>query len=226
MLITDSIFFAFLRCEIKADLLYKKEVGIQSSFIEEREHSFKAYKQKCSILLQEMSSKDKCFIGNLPLQEFKKYTYKYVFDCLLEAKNLRSYTHVLEYFPSSNKTDNHYISIRFVPQEKIKKYDKILLAFDAFVLMANGWEPKYGIIIHGSNPKRTKVKLMILMKTVRSIIERIETQITQNVSLKPILKKHCSECEFQKLCRAKAIQNDDLSLLRGMTVVERKGFVA
>jgi predicted RecB family nuclease len=37
-----------------------------------------------------------------------------------------------------------------------------------------------------------------------------------------VLIPHCAECEFQARCRQKALENDDLSLLSGMTEKERR----
>ena len=36
-----------------------------------------------------------------------------------------------------------------------------------------------------------------------------------------VLNRHCPECEFQKRCRQKAIEEDDLSLLVGISEDER-----
>jgi len=225
MLITNDVFLAFLRCETKAHLLYKSEVGSQNTSIEWQERSLEAYKQQCSTLLRTTYTNEASFIGSLPLHELEKYTYQFVFDCFLEAQNLQTSVHALERLPDSTKSHYHYIPIRFIPHEKITRYDKLLLAFDALVLtMATGSEPQYGVIIHGHNQRRMKVSLATLIKKARSTIERIATQIIQDTSLRPILNKHCPECEFQSLCRQRAIKNDDLSLLAGMTAMERKRY--
>jgi predicted RecB family nuclease len=39
-----------------------------------------------------------------------------------------------------------------------------------------------------------------------------------------VLNRHCAECEFQGRCRKIAMENDDLSLLAGMTHRDRKKF--
>jgi hypothetical protein len=39
-----------------------------------------------------------------------------------------------------------------------------------------------------------------------------------------VLNRHCGECEFQARCRRKALETDDLSLLSGMSEMERKKF--
>ena len=38
-----------------------------------------------------------------------------------------------------------------------------------------------------------------------------------------VLNRHCDVCEFKQLCRAKAVEEDNLTLLRGMTLKEMVG---
>lgn len=224
MLITNDVFLAFLRCETKAHLLYKSEVGVQNEFIEWQEHSLEAYKQQCTTLLRTSRAVEVSFVGSLPLHELEKCVYQLVLDCSLEVNNQTS-THALDRILDPNKSHYLYIPIRFVLDEKITKYHKLLLAFDALVLTtATGSEPRYGVIIHGHDQRRMKVSLATLIKKARTTIERIATQITEDISLKPILNKHCPECDFQGHCRQRAIKNDDLSLLAGVTTTERRRY--
>src|SRR6266545_603598 len=38
-----------------------------------------------------------------------------------------------------------------------------------------------------------------------------------------MLNRHCPECEFRQSCRARAVETDDLSLLRGLSAKEIAG---
>jgi predicted RecB family nuclease len=148
-----------------------------------------------------------------------------VFDCLIQVHNLEVHLHALERLPDQDKTHYPFIPIRFVPNEKVTKYDKLLLAFDALALeLASGKRLRYGKIIYGRNHKPMKIRLPALMKEVRSTIDRITTQVAKQAPPELVLNKHCPECTFRNRCRQQVIERDDLSLLTGMSVVERKRY--
>ena len=110
-----------------------------------------------------------------------------------------------------------------MPNEKITKHDKLLLAFDALALStASGRKPPFGKIIHGSEQTAVKVNLDGLMDMAKSVVGKIAAQQASNAPPPLILNKHCAECEFQARCRQLAVEKDELSLLSGLTEKERK----
>jgi predicted RecB family nuclease len=225
LLITDDIFGAFLRCETKAYLLHGSIIGDPSAFTTWQHRSLETYRQQCSRHLRAQCSNDDCLLSTSSLQQLKKHPYQFVFDCLVQVHNLEVRLHALERLPDQDKTHYPYIPIRFVPNEKVTKYDKLLLAFDALALeLASGKRLRYGKIIYGRNHKPMKIRLPALMKGVRSTIDRITTQVAKQAPPELVLNKHCPECTFRNRCRQQAIERDDLSLLTGMSVVERKRY--
>ena len=60
------------------------------------------------------------------------------------------------------------------------------------------------------------------MPEVRQHIAKIDALLSRSSPPNLVLIPHCAECEFQTRCRQKALENDDLSLLSGMTEKERK----
>ena len=117
----------------------------------------------------------------------------------------------------------HLIPFRFIFTNKLDKADKLLLAFDAFTLSQSlGREISFGKIIHGDNHATSKVKIPKLVGEVRKRIDKIAVMLASSAPPELILNRHCAECEFQTRCHKEAIQQDDLSLLSGMTAKERK----
>ena len=116
-----------------------------------------------------------------------------------------------------------FIPIRFVFPNKLAKDDKLLLAFDAFVLSEMlGREVSLGKIIHGDDHATLKVKTSALAGEVRKRLEKIAALLSSPAPPDLVLNRHCAECEFQARCRKIAIEKDDLSLLAGMSEKERK----
>src|SRR5262249_17760637 len=112
--------------------------------------------------------------------------------------------------------------IRFNFSNKLSKDDKLLLAFDAFLLSKTlGCEIGLGKIIHGGNQSTVKIKISTLIDAVRERVENICKLISSSVPPDLVLNRHCAECEFQSRCRKKAVEQNDLSLLVGMSAKER-----
>ena len=117
------------------------------------------------------------------------------------------------------------IPIRFVFTNKLDSDDKLLVAFDAFTLSKSlGREISLGEVIHGDYHVTSRVKTWALAGEIRRRIEKIVALLASPSLPDLILNWHCVECEFQTRCHKEASQQDDLSLLSGMTWKERKKF--
>jgi predicted RecB family nuclease len=144
-------------------------------------------------------------------------------DAQLYSNVLESDLHAVQLVPAKDRSPVHVIPIRFIFTNKLDKDDKLLLAFDALTLSQSlGREVSFGKIIHGDNHATSKVKISTLVGEVRKRIDKIAVLLTSSAPPELILNRHCAECEFQTRCHKEAIQQDDLSLLSGMTAKERK----
>jgi predicted RecB family nuclease len=122
-----------------------------------------------------------------------------------------------------DKKQNPFTPIRFIPNNKITKQDKLLLAYDALILATvSGRVPHVGKIMRGNKHRIVKIELAGLLEITKTVVDKITTQLKNPIPPQLILNKHCTECEFQPQCRQIAIEKDDLSLLSGMTEKERK----
>ena len=135
-----------------------------------------------------------------------------------------THLHAIERVPSESRGKAaQFVPIRFIFRNKLTRDDKLLLAFDAFVLSAAlGREIAVGKIIHGDDHGTLKVKTSALATEVRKRMEKSAALLSSPTPPDLILNRHCAECEFQARCRQKAIEKDDLSLLAGMSEKERK----
>src|SRR5262249_10388456 len=124
----------------------------------------------------------------------------------------------------------HYEPSIFVGTYSISKEQQLELFFVGYVLeRLQHTSPVVGRII-GMDGKSHTVKLGGSAKALRPLLEPLHEWITVNAPQPPplVLNKHCPLCPFQRLCHAQAEQEDNLSLLHGMTArmirqYERKG---
>jgi CRISPR/Cas system-associated exonuclease Cas4 (RecB family) len=115
-------------------------------------------------------------------------------NCVLESE-----VHAVERAPSEGRgRPPQFIPIRFIFTNKLSVDDKLLLAFDAYVLFeATGREISFGKIIHGDDHSALRVKTAALSREVRKRIERIAAMLSSPTPPDLILNRHCVECEFQ-----------------------------
>jgi predicted RecB family nuclease len=118
----------------------------------------------------------------------------------------------------------------FVGTHSISKEQQLELSFVGSVLeRLQHTSPAAGRII-GMDGKSHTVKLGASAKALRPLLEPLHEWIMADSPKPPplVLNKHCPLCPFQRLCHAQAEQEDNLSLLHGMTArmtrqYERKG---
>ena len=146
--------------------------------------------------------------GQLQEEDLKNGKYHILLDCRIETQRLRSWIDgVQRALPRSNAQYRGYVPIRFVPNEKLSKLDKLLLAFDALALgEALGSAPPFGRIIHGAQHRIATITVSTLFPTVRSVIKKILSQGETPQAPQLILNKHCVECEFNSRCRQTALE--------------------
>lgn len=224
MPITKESFEAFLNCETKSYLKTSGAVGDQLEFTDWQQHLSEVFTQECHIRLRSSIREDEYLSSSTLPEDLERSRYQLVFDCVVETQELKSNTQALERVSALSRSKHYaFIPIRFVPNEKVTKHDKLLLAFDALTLFtATGKMPLFGKLIYRRGQKAVKVQLTGLIKKVRSVVVEIIARQVSQIPPPPILNKHCVECEFQARCRQIAVEKDELTLLSGLTEKERK----
>jgi predicted RecB family nuclease len=97
----------------------------------------------------------------------------------------------------------------------------LLLAFDARILShLQDFCPDIGILVCGPTFKRIRVHLRTHLDSLAAVLLQLRTQIASDSDPALVLNRHCDVCEFNQLCRARAVEADNLTLLSGMTLKE------
>jgi predicted RecB family nuclease len=121
---------------------------------------------------------------------------------------------------SSDIGDFHYLPFVFQSGAEAHESQRVLLDLYAFILSRlQGRVPDKGVIWKGAG-KSSAVQLSPGLKRGERILNaRTEEQRTEQPPML-ILNKHCQICEFQSRCHAQAVEEDNLSLLRGISEAE------
>ena len=211
MKISCDLFEAFLKCPTKCWLRAAGEPASGNAYaewVESRNGSYHA--AEIERLLSEIP-KDEVAVSPPP-ENLKTGKWRLAANLAARAQMnscvLESEVHAVERAPSEGRgKPTQIIPIRFIFTNKLGADDKLLLAFDAFVISdVTGREISLGKIIHGDDHSALKVKTAALAGAVRKRIERIAELLSSPTPPDLVLNRHCSECEFQTRCRQKAIE--------------------
>jgi len=112
----------------------------------------------------------------------------------------------------------HYLPLLCYEGQTIRQNQRQLMAILGTVIgNLQGRMPAIGLIYHARECKLTRVQLSAgLQEKARRILHEVKELHASEQPPSLILNSHCRMCEFRDRCHAQAMNDDDLSLLRGM----------
>ena len=225
MKITPSLFHAYIKCPTKCWLKFTGELPSGNPYATWMLCQNEAYRHAAIERLRSEVLQDECAFAPPP-ETIKTSKWRLGFDVGVTFQNLETRLHAIErILPESRGQFARLLPIRFVFTNKLGKDEKLLLAFDAFMLSSVlGREVSLGKIVHGDNHATLKVKTSTPVADARKLLDKIAALVSSPTPPDLVLNRHCGECEFRDGCRKKAIEKDDLSLLSSMAAKERKEY--
>jgi predicted RecB family nuclease len=111
----------------------------------------------------------------------------------------------------------HYVPMLFWEARKVGKEQRLLLELYGLLLSRlQGQMPSSGVIWHGKGCRTTRVRLNGDLRKTERLLREVKEMIGAESPPKLILNAHCQICEFRQRCHDQAVQEDNISLLRGM----------
>ncbi len=222
--ITDETFEAFLHCETKAYLLQEGASDTHSEVGVWQQGHIHKFKQCAAEWLRSSAREGEVFAGTPSLRMLEQGSHRIVLRPLIKSLELRSEPDALWRMPPTSRSPGFsYGPVRFVRNEKVSRFDKLMLAFDALALhRVSGRASRRGKLIYGSQYHIVTVPLAKVLNSVQSIVTKLITQQASRTPPPLVLNRHCPECEFRARCHQVAVEKDDLSLLANMTAKERQ----
>jgi predicted RecB family nuclease len=159
-------------------------------------------------------------VRNIPLTTAGlKWGPQYILDGILEDNALALRCDGLKRMAGESKLgDFHYLPMLFHEGRQVKKEQKLLVDVYGLILSAiQGRAPAYGVIYHGRECKATRVKLNPDHRQAEEVLRDLRAMADALSPPRLLLNAHCPVCEFRERCHAQAVQEDNLSLLRGLT---------
>jgi predicted RecB family nuclease len=221
-LVTSRLFESYLHCPTKCYLQSIGEVAAENPYTIWSETRRESYRLRG--LQQLKVSHSQTMDGGEPNRgQWKDALWDFAFNQIVRAQHYECYVHAVQRVQLDGTVQSsQFVPIRFVPENKLSRSDKLIAGFEALAL-AKALGAKVGIakIIHGDKGTTSRLKAGALSRTVNKIVDQIANLLTSSSAPDLILNKHCPECGFQSRCRKNAVERDDLSLLANMPDKER-----
>ena len=225
--ITTNTAIAYAQCPRKAFLLLS---GVESR----PPHEY------VQIVAQKQRANQTAYLDKLTQAERDIHPYSthglesksaYLTDVTLKTEMLEAECSLLTKVGSHSALGHYsYEPTICVGTHIVSQEQKLALFFVARVLeQLQKKPPAMGYIVDGAG-KSHKINLAESDKALLSVLEPLQEWLAKNAPEEPpvILNEHCPLCQFRTACRAKAEQENNLSLLDRMTpkvmrTLERKG---
>src|SRR6266446_2573677 len=167
MKITSRMFDAFLKCHTKCYLRSLGEVeagNAYATWVQTQNESY--HDAEVERLRRDTPPCD--LVVSTPVDDFKTAKWRLAVNAVAHT-DMGPDIQALERLPAEGRGKSaRFVPIRFVPNNKLSRNDKLLLAFDALVLSTTlGREVAAGKIIHGDNHAIQKINTAALAGQVR-----------------------------------------------------------
>ena len=221
--ITTDIVVAYAQCPRKAYLLlFSPDKGEPHEYVQILEQQRQAHQERYLNSLQHTHAD----VQPYSLEHLRKGS-KVLINAHLQVDGFAADCGVLTRVEGTSTFGKHsYEPSIFVGTHSISKEQQLELSFVGYVLeQLQSKSPAAGRII-GMDGKSHTIKLGESSASLTSLLEPL-LKWTTVPSPKPppvMLNHHCPTCQFQRMCRAQAIQEDHLSLLGGITPKEIRKF--
>ena len=225
--ITRDIIESYLHCRLKAHLKLAGNQGIRSDYEGFLLQTRREVRQQAISKILSKTSRDDV-ASNIPLTVASlRAGSSYVLDTILEDDLLSvSFDGLKKVDGPSGLGDFHYVPMLFHEGRTVGKDQKLLLEVMGLLLsQVQGKLPAYGIVWHGRECKVSKVRLNPDHRRSQNLLRELKEMASASTPPSLLLNKHCPVCEFRQRCHDQAVQEDNLSLLRGMGEKEIKSYV-
>lgn len=212
--ISSQVLMDYLNCKYKAYLRISKE--------NEEITNFQVLNKEIIDLTRQQYKKIFCQKPTTSFGDFSTESYvssrtlkkrfNKLFNIKIVDKDLEATIDVIEQISYKPPI---YVPISILSDYKVSKNDKLLLAFNSFILSQSlNKNIEFGKIFYGYPLKSLKVNIKPLFDSILTIVDDIRKFIFEKKEPNHILNNHCEICIFKQNCYQKALDNDNLSLLK------------
>jgi predicted RecB family nuclease len=203
--ITTDLFNAYLHCPSKSWLRSLRGPSGANSYAEWAHSNAQFYRREGLKRLLRKNPSVECSTAPTEPMSWKAEKWLLAVEVTVrafspsESYTLESFIDAIERVSSPGRGKSaQFIPVRFIPANKPTKNDRLLLAFDAWVLSrALRREVKWGTIIHGEAHIAQTVKTIPLTSELQKLLGELAALLSSQSAPDLVLNRHCAECEFR-----------------------------
>jgi len=214
MTITNEIIENYFECHYKSHLKLKGIQGQKCNLERLQASDTERLKTKYFIeILKTTYNRD--YASDVSLGDVMKHGQDHIFNTEVLFDGFKFRCDFLKKIPLKSKFgDFAYIPVLIIPTENIPRKTKILVAGIANALSKiQASLISFAEIICGKKLKSVKIKLNTYLKEFHQVVDLLK----RSEQFLFHLNAHCAVCEFSEICREKALKENHLSLLKGIT---------
>ena len=221
--ITRDILESYLNCKYKAFLKHTGQEGVKSAYEDLLVRAKNEVRLQASDKILARHSEVEV-ARNIPLTASAlKQGPLFILCATLEDNLLSVDFDGLQRVPGASRVgDFHYVPMLFHESRQVHKEQRLLLEIYGLMLArVQGRTPGVDIVWHDKECKATKVRLNPDLRKTQRLLEETK-QVQSGEPPRLLLTDHCQVCEFRQRCHRQPVQQDNLSLLRGVGEKEIK----
>ncbi len=221
--VTNGLFDAYLLCPRKPSLIAGGVTAVETDYIRLVVELYDHFRHKVSRKLQQEAKKtttrpcdQTCSLSDL------RGTDTVAFNVRATSGRLQSVIDAVTRVKGRSRMGPfHYEPTLFCPNPRIGKAHRLALAYRARVLgEAQDQFPERGSIVFGPDFSKTRVHLSSYLEQIRPLVDTLLSHIDGRTTPALFLNDHCEMCQFKNRCRKEAEDEDNLSLLKGISQKE------
>src|SRR5262245_43529076 len=216
--ITSEVLESYLHCKVKGHLKLAGQQGTRSDYelllAESRDEVARRATDK--ILAHHSKEEVERDVGLT--QAALKRGAAFLLNATLEDQHVSLAFDGLKRVPGPSKLgDFHYVPVLFFKGRQARKQQRALLdVYGLLVSRLQGRLPGAGVIWHGEACRATRVRLSPDFRKAEGLLDELRQMQAMETPPRLVLNAHCTICEFRQRCHEQALQDDNISLLRGI----------
>jgi predicted RecB family nuclease len=216
--ITRDALEGYLRCGLKGHLRHRGERGVVSEYGRLLEQDRQGLRQTARRMALDRFPDAVDALGALVDRGYLTRGPDLILDAVVEDDLVSLRIDALRRTPGpSGLGDFHYIPVLFGEGGRERPAQRRLLEVCALVLgELQGRRPGKGILVDPERSAFAGVRFPASLRGVAALVDGLREVRDADSPPEPSLNGHCPLCEFQQRCRARAVETDHPSLLRGM----------
>src|SRR5262245_16709096 len=216
--ITREVLESFLNCKYKGHLKLAGQEGTRSDYEQLLAASRVEVSRRASEKLLARHPKEEVERDLVLAPVTLKRGTAFLLNATLEDERVSLAFDGLKRVPGPSKLgDFHYVPVLFAEGRQVRKQQRALLdVYGLLISRLQGRSPGSGIIWHSQECRAARVRLNPDSRKAERLLEELRQMQTAEAPPRLLLNDHCTICEFRQHCYQGAVQEDNLSLLRGL----------